>query len=357
MHKTQQLLDLLGCEVPVIQAPMAGGVQDEKLALAVCRAGGLGSLPAAMLSADELRRQVQTLRAHSDRPFNVNFFAHQTPEISPAQMQAWLEVLAPYFAEFGLSPPSLPAAGGRQPFGAAQAELVEELRLPVVSFHFGLPAPELLARVKAAGAVVLSSATTVAEARWLAANGADAVIAQGLEAGGHRGMFLSRDPATQMGLFSLLPQIARAVDMPVIAAGGIADGQTAAAAGILGADAVQAGSAFLLTQEAAAFHTYRDILAGPAAQSTRLTNLISGGCARGVENRLTRELGGIHSAAPPFPLAQTAIAALIQAAAAQGNQDFNYYWAGENAPLARPQTAAQLLAELAKGFTRAAEAV
>lgn len=324
-----RLSERLDLELPIIQAPMAG-VQDSALALAVCRAGGLGSLPAAMLSPDELERQLGILAAGTDRPWNVNFFAHTPPVPDPAREQAWRQQLTPYYREFGIGPASIPTGPGRQPFDARSAELVERFRPAVVSFHFGLPADELLARVKAAGALVLSSATTVAEARWLEGKGVDAIIAQGLEAGGHRGMFLTDDVTTQVGTFALLPQIVAAVRCPVIAAGGIATPEGVTAALALGADAVQVGTAYLCSDEATTSPLHRAALAGEAARHTALTNLFSGRPARGIVNRLMDEQGPLNDAAPVFPLATSAIAPLRTAAEKAGSTDFTPLWCGQH---------------------------
>lgn len=344
-----------GLLLPVIQAPMAG-VQGSALALAVCAAGGLGSLPAAMLPMDELRRELTALRAGTDRPWNVNFFAHTPPPLpDPARETAWRQRLAPYYREFGIDPEAIPAGPGRLPFNEEAAALVEEFRPPVVSFHFGLPAEHLLARVKTAGAFVMSSATTVAEARWLAAHGADAVIAQGLEAGGHRGIFLGDDLTTQVGTIALLPQIVAAVACPVVAAGGIADAAGAAAARALGAAAVQAGTAYLLCPEATTGALHRAALHRAALQTdavahTALTNLFSGRPARGIVNRLMREQGPLNPAAPAFPLAAAAVAPLRAAAEKQGRTDFTPLWCGQNAVSCRPVPAAEVTRELARGF-------
>ena len=256
--------------------------------------------------------------------------------------------MAPYYRELGVAAHA-PAGAGRQPFGAEQADLVAELKPPVVSFHFGLPEAGLLEQVKRSGARVLASATTVAEARFLVEHGADAVIAQGLEAGGHRAMFRSI-LAEQLGTFALLPQIRAAVDVPVIAAGGIADAATARAARVLGADGIQAGTAFLLADEADTAALHRAALQSKRAESTALTNLFSGGLARGIVNRMMRELDFIHPEAPPFPLAQTAAAPLRAAAEAQGSDDFSPLWAGQNAPLAKSGAAVEIVATLADGF-------
>lgn len=336
----------LKLELPIIQAPMAG-VQGAALALAVSNAGGLGSLPAAMLDTAGLHAALSALRDGTTRPWNVNFFCHQPPEPDPAREQAWRALLAPYYREHGIDPAGIGAGPGRAPFSAAVADLVEPFRPPVVSFHFGLPSAELLARVKGWGALVLSSATTVAEARWLHAHGADAIIAQGLEAGGHRGMFLDDDPTSQLGSLALLPQVLDAVPLPVIAAGGFADARGVAAALAMGAAAVQVGTAYLLCPEASTSALHRAALRSPQAAHTALTNLFSGRPARGIVNRVMRELGPLNTAAPAFPLATGAIAPLRAAAEAQGSTDFSPLWAGQNVSGCREIPAAELTRVLA----------
>lgn len=349
MSATATLLQQLGCRLPLIQAPMAG-VQGSRLAIAVCRAGGLGSLPAAMLSPEQLADEIRAVRVHTDAPFNVNFFAHRQPELSAAAQRDWQRALAPFYRQLGLDPAAPPAGSARQPFGEAQAEVVAALKPPVVSFHFGLPPAPLLQQVKHSGAVVMASATTVAEARWLAQHGADIIIAQGLEAGGHRGWFLNHDVTTQLGTFSLLPQICAAVSLPVVAAGGIADAATARAARVLGAAGIQVGTALLLADEADTSTLHRTALQSPRAEHTALTNVFSGGCARGIVNHFITTAGPMHPSAPPFPLAQTAVAPLKAAAEAQGSDDFSSLWAGQNAPLARAGAAADIVCRLAAAF-------
>jgi nitronate monooxygenase len=339
------LQSLLGIELPIIQAPMAG-VQGSALALAVSNAGGLGSLPCAMLSLEALHGELDALRAGSTRPFNVNFFCHIPPAPDAAREAAWREALAPYARELGIDLASVPAGAGRHPFSADAASLLEAFRPAVVSFHFGLPEPALLARVKAWGAKVLSSATTVEEARWLEAHGVDAVIAQGLEAGGHRGHFLSHDLTLQQGTLTLLPQIVRAVRLPVIAAGGIADAAGVRAAFALGAAGVQVGTAYMLCPEATTSALHRAALAGEGAHHTALTTLFTGRPARGIVNRLMRELGPLNAAAPAFPLATAAIAPLRAAAERAGRDDFSPLWSGQNTSGCKPIPAAQLTREL-----------
>ena len=343
------LQDLLGTQLPLIQAPMAG-VQLHSLAAAVSNAGALGSLPCAMLDAAGLRKELLALREHTRKPYNLNFFCHTPPAVDAAREAAWRDALSPYYAEFGIDPATIASGPGRLPFSAEMADLLDEFKPAVVSFHFGLPSTELLARVKACGAKVLSSATTVAEALWLEANGADAIIAQGLEAGGHRGMFLSDELSSQLGTFALLPQIVQAVRLPVIAAGGIADAQGVRAAMALGAAGVQIGTAYLCCDEASTSAIHRAALRSPAAQHTALTNLFSGRPARGIVNRVMRELGPISPHAPAFPLATAAIAPLRSKVESLGSGDFSPLWAGQNVSGCKSISAAELTRELAQGF-------
>ena len=334
-------MTFLPSKIPLIQAPMAGA-QGPELTIAVCRAGGLGSLPAAMLTPDRLREQIAAVRQATDAPFNVNFFCHAEPKPDPEIEARWRNRLAPYYAEVGVDPAAIPAAPVRAPFGEAMCAVLEETRPAVVSFHFGLPAAHLLSRVKAVGALILASATTVAEARWLEQHGASAVIAQGREAGGHRGMFLSDDIDAQPGLISLLPQVRDAVRLAVVAAGGIGDGRGIAAAFALGADAVQIGTAYLRTPEAMISPLHRAALANARDGATRLTNVFSGRPARGLINRFVAEVGPMCPDAPPFPLAAGAAAPLRTAAEQRGSSDFSALWAGESAALARDEGAEAL---------------
>jgi nitronate monooxygenase len=343
------LQQLFGIDWPLIQAPMAG-VQGHVLAAAVSNAGALGSLPCAMLGPEALRSEILALKAATQRPFNLNFFCHQIPQPDAQVDAAWREALAPYAAELGLDPQASVAGASRAPFGEAAAMLVEEVRPAVVSFHFGLPAAPLLARVRAAGARILSSATTVDEALWLEAHGVDAVIAQGLEAGGHRGMFLSPDLSLQQGTFALLPQVARAVRVPVIAAGGIGDVRGVAAAMALGAAGVQVGTAYLLCHEASTSALHRAALQGEGARHTALTNIFTGRPARGIVNRVMRDLGPLRDTVPAFPLAAAAVAPLRAAAEARGSTDFTPLWSGQNASGCKPVGAAELTSELIQAF-------
>lgn len=340
------LQQLLGIELPIIQAPMAG-VQGSALAVAVSNAGGLGSLPCAMLGAEALRKELASIRAQTAKPFNVNFFCHRPPVADPAREAAWRQSLRPYYQAFGIDPASIAAGPGRLPFDAAAAELLGEFKPPVVSFHFGLPDEALLAPVRAWGAKIISSATTVEEALWLEARGVDLIVAQGLEAGGHRGMFLSKDLSTQVGALALVPQMVRAVRVPVVAAGGIADARGVAAALALGAAGVQVGTAYLLCPEATTSAIHRAALTSEAARHTALTNLYTGRPARGIMTRLMREQGPLSAVAPAFPLATAAVAPLRVKAEAAGSGDFSPLWAGQNASGCRAVPAAQLTRELA----------
>jgi nitronate monooxygenase len=338
--------EFLGIDLPVIQAPMAG-MQLSALAIAVSEAGGLGSLPCALLDHQTMRTELAAIRDQTRRPYNVNFFCHTPPEPDAAREALWRDVLKPYYEEAGLDMRAIPAGPGRAPFDAAAADLLDEFKPPIVSFHFGLPSAALLARAKACGAKILSSATTVAEARWLERNGADAIIAQGFEAGGHRGMFLSDDLSTQVGTFALLPQVVKAVQLPVIAAGGIADAKGVAAVLALGACAAQVGTAYLLCPEATTSKVHRAALLSSAASLTALTNVFSGRPARTIVNRLVREVGPMSRLAPEFPLAAGAVAPLRAKAESLGSGDFSPLWSGQNASGCTPIPAGRLTRALA----------
>jgi nitronate monooxygenase len=322
------------------------------MAIAVSDAGGLGSLPCAMLDPAKARAEIGVIRQQTTKPLNVNFFCHTPPQADPVREAAWRERLAGYYAEFGLDTAASVPAASRAPFDEAKCEIVEDLKPEVVSFHFGLPARALLDRVKAAGSVVIASATTVAEARWLDEQGCDAIIAQGFEAGGHRGMFLSDDVATQVGSLALVPQVVDAVTVPVIAAGGIGDGRGIAAAFALGAAGALVGTAYLFTPEATISDLHRAALQAPNNDATALTNLFSGRPARGLVNRLMREIGPLSGAAPAFPTAGNALAPLKAQAEAAGRSDFSNLWSGQAAGLGRDLGAGELTRRLAKDAAR-----
>jgi len=338
-----RILDLLGIELPIIQAPMAGATT-AAMVIATSNAGGLGSVPAAMLSVEQLREELKGIRQHCQRPINVNFFCHQPPPVDEQRAQDWKNLLQPYYHELGVDFDAPTPVSNRAPFDQAACEVIEELLPEVVSFHFGLPEKSLLDRVKATGARVLSSATTVEEAVWLEQQGCDAVIAMGYEAGGHRGMFLSDDLSSQVGTFALVPQVVDAVKVPVIAAGGIADARGVAAAFMLGASAVQVGTAYLFTPEAKVSASHHKALRSARESETAITNIFTGRPARGILNRVMRELGPMSSQAPRFPLAGGALMPLR----GKDEADFSNLWAGQAFTLGAELSSAELTRRLAE---------
>ncbi len=342
-HRIQ---DLLGVELPIIQAPMAGA-NLSAMAIAVSQAGGLGSLPCALLSANQMRAELEAVRSQTSFPINLNFFCHQPPQVDAEHERAWKQHLAKYYVELGLDPQAPLPSANRRPFDAAACDLVAELKPEVVSFHFGLPEEALLIRVRESGAQILSTATTVEEAAWLEERGCDAIIAQGAEAGGHRGMFLTSETSTQPGTMALVPQIVDAVNLPVIAAGGIADARGIVAAFALGASAVQLGTAYLLCPEATLSAVHRQALKNLKDDGTALTNVFSGRPARGIVNRLIREVGPMSPLAPPFPFAGSAIAPLRKQSESAGSEDFAQMWSGQAGRLCRQLPAGELTRQLA----------
>ena len=348
------LQQLLGIELPIIQAPMAG-VQGHALTVAVSNAGGLGSLPCAMLDVAAMRKELSAIKAQTNKPYNVNFFCHVPPVPSAEREAAWRAALAPYYREFDIDPGTIPAGPGRTPFSREAADVLAEFKPAVVSFHFGLPSDELLAGLRTWRPKIFCSATTVEEARWLEAHGVDVIIAQGVEAGGHRGIFLSDDLTSQIGTFALVPQIVKAVRVPVVAAGGIADAKGVAAAMALGAAGVQLGTVYLLCPEATTSAVHRAALKSDAARHTALTNLFTGRPARGIVNRIMQELGPINSAAPAFPLATAAIGPLRAKAESRGAGDFSPLWSGQNASGCKEIPAAELTRQLAVDIREAVQ--
>ncbi len=346
MWPDRRLIALFKIEVPIVQAPMAGAM-DWELAASVAEAGALGSLPCAMLNAAQIREQMAKIRAHTKKAINLNFFCHRPPVLNNAREARWRERLAPYYRELGIDPAAPIPSSNRTAFDTAMCDVVEETKPEVVSFHFGLPEPKLVDRLKAGGFLVMGSATTASEARWLEAHGVDAVIAQGNEAGGHRGIFLSDDIATQAGTFALVPQIVNSVKVPTIAAGAITDARGIAAAFALGAAGVQIGTAYLWCPEAKISAPHRAALSSARDDGTALTNLMTGRPARGIVNRLMRDIGPMSDVAPEFPLAAGAIAPLRAKAEAQGSGDFSPMWAGQAASLGRAMPAGQLTKTLA----------
>ena len=346
MWPDRRLLDRFEIDIPIVQAPMAGAM-DTELAIAVALTGALGSLPAGMLNAQQLHEQVAKFRAGAPgKPVNLNFFAHRPPMLNNAREHTWREKLTPYYLEFGIDPVAPVPVTNRAPFDATLCAAVETLKPKVVSFHYGLPEAALVECVKTSGCLLMSTATTVAEARWLEQNGCDAVIAQGYEAGGHRGMFLTDDLATQVGTFALVPQIADAVQVPVIATGGIGDARGIVAALALGASAVQLGTAYLFCPEAKIAVPHRAALRNIG--DTVLTNVMTGRPARGIVNRVMRELGPVSDIVPDFPLAGGALAPLAAKALAQGSGDFSPMWAGQAAAIGREMPARALTLKLAE---------
>jgi nitronate monooxygenase len=328
----RRILDLFAIDVPIVQAPMAGATSPD-MVIAVSEAGGLGSLGCAMLNAEQLRSELGIIRQRTSRPINVNFFCHTPPKPAPDRQAAWRKRLEPYYGELGLDASKVPDGALRTPFDESLCEVVEEFKPPVVSFHFGLPEHRLMERVRQTGAKIICSATSVAEARELEAAGCDAIIAQGSEAGGHRGMFLSDDVASQPGTMALVPQVVDAVDVPVIAAGGIADGRGIVAALALGAAAVQIGTAYLFCPESKVTALHRAALGQARDDQTVLTNVFTGRPARGIVNRLIREVGPMSADAPQFPLAANAAAPLRAAGEERGSTDWSPLWSGQAAAL------------------------
>ena len=350
MWPNRRVIELFDIAHPILLAPMAGAI-DAEIAVEVAEVGGLASIPCAMLTPEKLREQFEAFKTRTRKPLNVNFFCHVAPTPSNAREHAWREQLKPYYQELGIDPAAPVPSSNRAPFDAAFCEVVEELKPEVVSFHFGLPEDALLRRVQQIGCRILSSATSVKEARWLEQKGVDAVIAQGFEAGGHRGHFLSDAVSdalfSQAGTFALVPQIVDAVKVPVIAAGAISDARGIAAAFMLGASGVQIGSAYLHCPESKISGVHRAALARATDDGTTVTNLMTGRPARGLVNRLMREVGSINAIAPEFPLAAGALAPLRAKAEAQGSGDFSPLWSGQAAALGHVLPARELTQQLA----------
>jgi nitronate monooxygenase len=345
MWPDRRLLELFRIELPILLAPMAGPSTAE-LAVAVSEAGGLGAFACATSTADQVRTALAVFRQHTNKPINLNFFTHLMPEPDPDREARWRILLRPYYVELGLTLDNVPSSS-RAPFDDGSCAIVEKFKPEVVSFHFGLPEVRLLERAKLTGCKVIASATTVREAKWLAERGCDAIIAQGCEAGGHRGMFLTDNVASQAGTLALVPQVVDAVSVPVIAAGGISDARAIAAVFALGASGAQIGTAYLFCPEAKVSPLHRAALRSATDDGTALTNLFTGRPARGLINRVMREVGPLYDDAPAFPLAGGALAPLKAAAEAKGSSDFSSLWAGQAASMGREMSAAQLTRELA----------
>lgn len=336
-----------GVEFPIIQAPMVG-VSTPKLAAAVSNAGGLGSIGIGASTPEQARAMISETRVLTNKPFNVNLFCHR-PAMANAQREAaWLEYLRPYFAEFGATPPAeLKEIYKSFLQDEAMLELLLSERPAVVSFHFGLPPQEQIRALKQAGIILLASATTPAEAALVEEAEVDFIVAQGIEAGGHRGVFEPEQGDAGIGTLPLVRLIAKQTRLPVIAAGGIMDGQGIAAAMALGASAVQLGTAFILCPESSANAAYRQTMKSERARHTQITSVISGRPARGIINRIFSEVGAPGPyRLPDYPITYDAAKALHAAASARGNNDFAVQWAGQGAALAREMPAAELIRTL-----------
>ena len=346
MWPNERLINLFDIELPIIQAPMAGSAFSD-MVVAVSEAGGLGSLACALLSVEQARKELETIRRKTSRPINVNFFCHQQPPGDSAREMNWRRRLEAYYVEIELDHNATVLSSDRAPFDDKMCDLVLEFHPEVASFHFGLPDRNLLARVRRTGAKIISSATSVDEARWLEDQGCDAIVAQGYEAGGHRGMFLTQNVFTQVGTMALVPEVVDTVKVPVIAAGGIADARGIVAAFALGAAAVQIGTAYLHCPEAQISPIYRQALKEAKDDETAVTNVFTGRPARGLVNRLMREVGPMSDLVPEFPLAAAAVAPLRAKSEMAGSADFTPLWAGQAARLNRELPAAELTKQLA----------
>lgn len=343
-------------KLPVIQAPMAGsGINTAELVLASTRAGVLGSIAAAYCTQEQVLKDVATVRAATDRPFAINLFAPTADPEHPGDAAAMLEFLSVWHGRFGLPPPALPEQSA-EPFNAMM-ELLLELKPPVVSFTFGLLPPDVMQQLKARGIFVIGTATTVQEAVLLASAGVDAVVAQGAEAGGHRGSFTAKRGAGDVGLMALLPQIVDAVPIPVIASGGIMDGRGIAAAFALGAAAVQMGTAFLVTRESGAPASYKKRVLESNDESTVFTAAFSGRVARGIENQFMEAINRAGIAPLPFPWQNALTRSLRKAGAAAGDSEVLSLWAGQGSPLARERSVQELVDFLETGLKEAVQAL
>ncbi|TAM01347.1 MAG: nitronate monooxygenase [Paraburkholderia sp.] len=340
------LLTLLGIEKPIIQAPMAG-VSTPELAAAVSNAGGLGSLGFGASNAERARQAIRATRALTDKPFNVNVFCHQPAQANEAVEREWTKWLAPEFEKYGATPPAAMSEINRSFLvdRDLQKVLIEE-KPAVVSFHFGLPPANVIAELKQAGITLFVSATNLDEARLAEAAGVDAIVAQGIEAGGHRGVF-NPDADDRLGTFALTRLLVRSCRLPIISAGGIMDGAGIVAVLALGAQAAQLGTAFVTSAESPIDEGYRRALLGDPARHTTFTKAISGRAARSVVNRFT-QLGDDPRApqTPAYPIAYDIGKALIAAAKAKGEFGYGAQWAGQAAALSRALPAAELVAKL-----------
>ncbi|WP_129139396.1 NAD(P)H-dependent flavin oxidoreductase [Modicisalibacter coralii] len=346
MTSSNPLTDRLGIQ-PIIQAPMAG-VATPELAAAVSNAGGLGSLGIGASSVEQARSMIERTQALTSRPFNVNVFCHAPAVRDAAREAAWLAHLAPLFRESGGEPPT----GLEEIYRSfledeAAFEMLLETRPAVVSFHFGLPSEARIRALREAGIYTLATATNLQEAREIQARGVDAIVAQGDEAGGHRGCFDPQADDERLSMAVLVRRLVKELALPIVAAGGIMDGQGIRAALALGASAAQLGTAFILCPESAANDGYCSTLKSERAETTRMTTTLSGRPARGILNRLIRHADAMPETMPPaYPVAYDAAKRLNAAAAGLGHHEFAAHWAGQSAPLAREFPAGELVSQL-----------
>lgn len=351
----EDALHRLGIRHPIIQAPMAGTATPE-LAAAVSNAGGLGSLGLGSTGVDAARAAIRQTKTLTAAPFNVNFFCHRTASSDPGREKVWLSYLAPLFREFDATPPqSLHDPDPSFNDNPAMLAMLVEERPAVISFHFGLPDTQAITQLKQAGSILMATATTLDEARAIEAAGLDFIVAQGVEAGGHRGMFDPHDGDAGLTTLSLVPLLAQSTSLPVIAAGGIMNGTGVRAVMRLGACAAQMGTAFILCPESAAPQAHRDALASDRALHTRISAAISGRPARGIVNRMHTDVDTRgRPILPDYPICYVATRALQRAASEHGCHDFASHWAGQGAPFARAMPAADLVKTLMQEVNQAA---
>lgn len=324
-----RITKMFNIDIPLILAPMAGAA-DSAMAIGVAKAGGLGSIACAMLSESGIKKEVDAFRrACPGKPLNLNFFCHQQMQMNASQEERWLTALEGYYREFNIDPNQSGSFVDRKPFDESTCKLLESLRPEVVSFHCGLPEESFIHRLKNTGCKIISSATMIEEAVWLEKHGCDAIIAQGIEAGGHRGMFLTEDLSSQLGTFILLARLLEEVQVPIIVAGGIANKKDIEKILQVGASAVQIGTAYLLTKESKISPLHRAALLSDARNNTVITNVFTGKPARSIRNRLINELGPMSSLTPPFPYAGKALAPLKAVTEKMGSCDFMSLWCGE----------------------------
>ena len=338
------LLSRLNFRLPIIQAPMAGGSNTPELVAACCNAGVLGSLAVAYTEPQEIEKTIETIQRLTDRPFNVNLFAPGWPEKLNIDADPMLKFLEPLYAEAGAGTPRIPSRA--MPVFEEQAEVLIKHKLPIVSFTMGLFPEPIVQRLKSNGTLIIGTATTVKEALSLEASGVDAIVAQGSEAGGHRGAFATEHPSSPIGTVALLPQVVDAVRLPVIASGGIMDGRGIVAALALGASAVQMGTAFLMCRESGVPESYKNAMLAANEDDTVISNVFSGRYARLIENRYIRDMRNSDLQPLPFPWQNAITSPMRKAAAAKNNSDLMAVYTGQGLRMLRPMPAAELIATL-----------